>query len=59
MDRIVYFIFGSQTVEVHVDDVPEDATPREIRDMALDIFMMNSHYTIEGRKLIGELANAK
>lgn len=47
MDRIVYFMFGSQTIEVHVDDIPEDATPSEIKDMALDIFEMGSHYTIE------------
>ena len=47
MDRIVRFQFGSQVLEIYVDDIPEDATPREIRDMALDIFMMNSHYYIE------------
>ena len=41
------FVFGSQTIEVHVDDIPEDATPSEIKDMALDIFEMGSHYTIE------------
>ena len=47
MDRIVVFRFGSQTLEVYIDDVPEDATPSELRDEAIDIFLMNSHYYIE------------
>ena len=47
MDRIVEFCFDSQFLEVYVDDIPEDATDREIRDMALDIFEMNMHYDIK------------
>ena len=47
MDRLITFQFGSQVLEVYVDDIPEDATPHEIKDMALDIFIMNSHYYVE------------
>ena len=47
MNRIVTFQFGTQTLEIYVDDIPEDATPREIKDMALDIFLINSRYYIE------------
>ena len=47
MDRIVTFQFGSQILQVYIDDVPEDATPSELRDEAIDIFLMGSHYYIE------------
>ncbi len=47
MDRIVTFQFGSQILQVYIDDVPEEATPSELRDEAIDIFLMNSHYYIE------------
>ena len=47
MDRIVSFRFGTQGLEVYVDDVPDTATPEEIRDEALDIFEMNMHYEIK------------
>ena len=47
MDRIVTFQFGTQTLDVYVDDIPEDATPREIKDMAIDIFLINSHYYVK------------
>lgn len=46
MDKIVTFYFGSQTLDVYVDDVPEDATDREVRDMALDIMEMNMYYEV-------------
>ena len=46
MDRVVLFWFGHETLEVYLDDVPEDATPRELKDMAIDTFLMNSHYEI-------------
>lgn len=46
MDRIVTFYFGTQILEVYVDDIPEDALNHEVRDMALDIFEMNMHYDI-------------
>lgn len=47
MDKTVYFIFGNQELKVVVPDVPEDATNHEIRDMAFDIFLLNSFYEIE------------
>ncbi len=47
MDRIVTFQFGSQILQVYIDDAPEDATPSELRDEAIDIFIMNSHYYVE------------
>ena len=46
MDKIITFYSGSQTLDVYVDDVPEDATDREVRDMALDIIGMNMYYDI-------------
>ena len=46
MERVVSFHFGTQFIDIYVDDIPEDATPREIRDMALDIFEMNATYQI-------------
>lgn len=46
MERFVKFIFGTQILEIYVDDIPEDATPSEIRDMALDIFEQTMTYEI-------------
>ena len=51
MGDIITFYFGSQTLEVYVDyvedNVPLDATPTDIRDIALDKFEMNMHYEIK------------
>lgn len=47
MDRIVTFQFGSQILQVYINDVPKEATPSELRDEAIDIFLMNSHYYVE------------
>lgn len=46
MDKIVSFHFGTQFLDIYVDDIPKDTTPQEIRDMALDIFEMNMTYQI-------------
>ena len=46
MDRLVKFYFDNQVIEIYVDDIPEDATISEIRDMALDIFELNCDYEI-------------
>lgn len=50
MGDIVTFYFESQVLEVYVDyaedNVPLDATPTDIRDIALDKFEMNMHYDI-------------
>lgn len=51
MGDIVTFYFGSQILEVYVDytedNVPLDATPADIRDIALDKFEMGMTYEIK------------
>ena len=46
MDRLVKFYFDNQVIEIYVDDIPEDATISEIRDMALDTFELNCNYEV-------------
>ena len=46
-DAVVTIIFGSQVLDVYVDDIPSDATDHEIRDMAWDILEMNSYMVID------------
>jgi len=50
MGDIVTFYFGSQTLEVFVDyaadDVPLDATPTDICEIALEKFEMGMTYEI-------------
>lgn len=51
MGDIVTFYYGSQILEVYVDyavdDVPLDATPADLRDIALDKFEMGMTYEVK------------
>ena len=46
MDAIVSILFEAQSIDVFVDNVPEDADDKEIRDMAWDILEMNSYIEV-------------
>ena len=46
MDAIVSILFGTQSIDVFIDDVPEEANDNEIRDEAWDILKMNSRIKV-------------